>query len=201
MANADRQRLGFEARDVSAGSSQPLALPDKPSIAVLPFQNMSGDPEQEYFADGMVEDIITALSRFKSLFVIARNSSFTYKGKAVDIKQVGRELGVRYVLEGSVRKAGSRVRITGQLIEAATGGHLWADKFDGALEDVFGLQDQITTNVVGLIAPTLQQAEIERARQKPTDRLDSYDLYLRGMALMNQRGSLAEAREVFQKGV
>jgi TolB-like protein/class 3 adenylate cyclase len=193
-------------RDVSAGSNQPLAPPDKPSIAVLPFQNMSGDPEQEYFADGMVEDIITALSRFKSLFVIARNSSFTYKGKAVDVKQVGRELGVRYVLEGSVRKAGSRVRITGQLIEAATGGHLWADKFDGALEDVFGLQDQMTTSVVGVIAPTLQQAEIERTGQKPTDRLDSYDLYLRGMALANsglafgEKGrSLAEAREFFRK--
>jgi TolB-like protein/class 3 adenylate cyclase len=186
-------------RDVSAGSSQPLALPDKPSIAVLPFQNMSGDPEQEYFADGMVEDIITALSRFKSLFVIARNSSFTYKGKAVDIKQVGRELGVRYVLEGSVRKAGDRVRITGQLIEAATGQHLWADKFDGALEDVFGLQDQITTSVVGLLAPTLEQAEIERSKQKPTDRLDSYDLYLRGMALVNRRGSLPEAGEFFRK--
>ena len=181
------------------GRAQPLALPDKPSIAVLPFQNMSGDPEQEYFADGMVEDIITALSHFKSLFVIARNSSFTYKGKAVDVKQVGRELGVRYVLEGSVRKAGSRVRIAGQLIEAATGGHLWADKFDGALEDVFGLQDQITASVVGLVAPTLEQAEIERARRKPTDRLDSYDYYLRGMALANKRGSLTEARAFFRK--
>jgi adenylate cyclase len=176
-----------------------LALPEKPSIAVLPFQNMSGDSEQEYFADGMVEDIITALSRFKSLFVIARNSSFTYKGKAVDIKQVGRELGVRYVLEGSVRKAGNRVRITGQLIEAATGRHLWADRFDGALEDVFGLQDQVTTSVVGLIAPTLVQAEIERAKQKPTDRLDSYDFYLRGIALANMMGSLAEARDLFTK--
>jgi adenylate cyclase len=186
-------------RDVSAGSRQPLALPDKPSIAVLPFQNLSGDPEQEYFADGMVEDVITALSHFKSLFVIARNSSFTYKGKAVDVKQVGRELGVRYVLEGSVRKAGSRVRIAGQLIEATTGGHLWADKFDGALEDVFGLQDQITASVVGVIAPTLEHAEIERARQKPTDRLDSYDCYLRGMALANQRGSLAEAHAFFRK--
>ena len=122
----------------------PLPLPDKPSIAVLPFQNMSGDPEQEYFADGMVEDIITALSRFKSLFVIARNSSFTYKGQSVDIKQVGRELGVRYVLEGSVRKAGTRVRITGQLIDAQTGAHFWADRFDGALEDIFDLQDQVT---------------------------------------------------------
>jgi TolB-like protein len=187
------------ARDVSAGSSQPLALPDKPSIAVLPFQNMSGDPEQEYFADGIVEDIITALSHFKSLFVIARNSSFTYKGKAVDVKQVGRELGVRYVLEGSIRKAGSRVRIAGQLIEAATGGHLWADKFDGALEDVFGLQDQITASVVGVIAPTLEQVEIERARQKPTDRLDSYDYYLRGMALANKRESLTDARAFFRK--
>jgi TolB-like protein/class 3 adenylate cyclase len=183
----------------STNEPQPLPLPDKPSIAVLAFQNMSGDPEQEYFADGMVEDIITALSRFKSLFVIARNSSFTYKGRAVDIKQVGRELGVRYVLEGSVRKAGSRVRINGQLIEATTGRHLWADKFDGALEDVFGLQDQITTSVVGLIAPTLEQAEIERAKQKPTDRLDSYDFYLRGMALAHRMRSLPEAREFFKK--
>jgi TolB-like protein/class 3 adenylate cyclase/tetratricopeptide (TPR) repeat protein len=187
------------SKAVSAGSGQPLALPDKPSIAVLPFQNMSGDPEQEYFADGMVEDVITALSRFKSLFVIARNSSFTYKGKAVDIKQVGRELGVRYVLEGSVRKAGNRVRITGQLIEATTGRHLWADKFDGDLEDVFGLQDQVTTSVVGLIAPTLEQAEIERATQKPTDRLDSYDFYLRGKASADKMGSLAEAREFLRK--
>jgi len=187
------------SKKLSAGPSQPLALPDKPSIAVLPFQNMSGDPEQEYFADGMVEDIITALSRFKSLFVIARNSSFTYKGNAVDIKQVGRELGVRYVLEGSVRKAGNRVRITCQLIEAATGGHLWADKFDGALEDVFGLQDQITASVVGLLAPTLERAEIERTKQKPTESLDSYDLYLRGMALVNKRGSFRQAREFFKK--
>jgi TolB-like protein/class 3 adenylate cyclase/tetratricopeptide (TPR) repeat protein len=184
---------------VPRAANQPLALPDKPSIAVLPFQNMSGDPEQEYFADGMVEDIITALSRFKSLFVIARNSSFTYKGNAVDIKQVGRELGVRYVLEGSVRKAGNRVRITGQLIEATTGRHLWADKFDGDLEDVFGLQDRVTTSVVGLIAPTLEQAEIERATQKPTDRLDSYDFYLRGKASADKMGSLAEAREFFRK--
>jgi len=182
----------------SAKAHQVLALPDKPSIAVLPFQNMSGDAEQEYFADGMAEDIITALSRFKSLFVIARNSSFTYKGKAVDIKQVGRDLGVRYVLEGSVRKAGNRVRITGQLIEAATDRHLWADKFDGALEDVFALQDQVTTSVVGLIAPTLELAEIERARQKPTDRLDSYDFFLRGTALANKR-KFSEAREWFRK--
>src|ERR1700761_4549830 len=173
-----------------------LALPEKPSIAVLPFQNMSGDAEQEYFADGMAEDIITALSRFKSLFVIARNSSFTYKGNAVDIKQVGRELGVRYVLEGSVRKAGNRVRITGQLIEATTGRHLWADKFDGALEDVFGLQDQVTSGVVGLIAPEVEKAEIDRALRKPTDRLDGYDLFLRGMAL-SHRGRFSGAREHF----
>jgi len=143
---------------------------------------MSRDPQQEYFADGMVEDIITALSRFKLLFVIARNSTFTYKGKAVDVKQVGRELGVRYVLEGSVRKAGNRVRITGQLIEAATGTHLWADHFNGRLEDVFDLQDEVTASVVGLIAPKLEQAEIARARRKPTESLDAYDYYLRGMA-------------------
>ena len=144
------------------------ALPDKPSIAVLPFKNMSGDPEQEYFADGMVEEIITALSRMRWLFVIARNSSFAYKGQAVDVKQVGRELGVRYVLEGSVRKAANRVRITAQLIDASTGAHLWADRFDGTLEDIFDLQDQVTASVVGAIAPKLEQAEIERAKRKPT---------------------------------
>jgi len=180
-------------------TTQALPLPDKPSIAVLPFENMSGDPEQEYFADGMAEEIITALSRFKSLFVIARNSSFTYKRRAVDVKNVGRELGVRYVLEGSVRKVGSRVRITGQLVEAATGRHLWADHFDGALEDVFGLQDQVTMSVVGLITPKLEQAEIDRAKQKPTDKLDSYDFYLRGMALATKRKTLPEAREFFKK--
>jgi TolB-like protein/class 3 adenylate cyclase/Tfp pilus assembly protein PilF len=165
-----------------AGQAPALALPDKPSIAVLPFQNMSGDPEQEYFADGMVEDIITALSRFKSLFVIARNSSFTYKGKAVDIKQVGRELGVRYVLEGSVRKAGTRVRITGQLIDAATGAHLWADRFESQLDDIFDLQDRVTMSVVGAIAPEPERAEIERAQRKPTESLQAYDYYLRGLA-------------------
>jgi TolB-like protein/class 3 adenylate cyclase len=175
-------------------------LPDKPSIAVLPFQNMSGDPEQEYFADGMVDDIITALSRFKSLFVIARNSSFTYKGKAVDIKKVGRELGVRYVLEGSVQKAGGKIRIIGQLIEAAADRHLWADKFDGSLEDVFDLQDQVTTSVVGLIAPTVERAEIERANQKPTDKLDSYDLYLRGMATF-RKASLHKALALFRAAI
>ena len=152
---------------IRSAEKWPLPLPDKPSIAVLPFQNMSGDPEQEYFADGMVEDIIAALSRFRSLFVIARNSSFTYKGKSVDIKKVGRELGVRYVLEGSVQKAGGKIRIIGQLIEAATDRHLWADKFDGSLEDVFDLQDQVTTSVVGLIAPTVERAEIEGPIKNP----------------------------------
>ena len=143
---------------------------------------MSGDPEQDYFADGMVEDIITALSRFKSLFVIARNSSFTYKGKAVDVKQVGRELGVRYVLEGSVRKAANRVRITGQLVNTETGAHLWAERFDGGVGDVFELQDQVTESVVGAIAPAVEKAEIERAKRKPTENLDAYALYLRGLA-------------------
>jgi len=161
------------------------ALPDKPSIAVLPFQNLSGDPEQEFFADGMVEDIITALSRFKSLFVIARNSSFTYKGKAVDIKQVGRELGVRYVLEGSVRKAGGRVRITGQLIDAATGAHLWADRFDGALDDIFALQDSVTQLVVGAISPELDRAEIERARRRPSGNIDAVTEVYRGLPHIN----------------
>ena len=166
----------------SADQTPPLALPNKPSIAVLPFQNMSGDPEQEYFADGMVEEITTALSRNRSLFVIARNSSFTYKGKAVDIKQVGRELGVRYVLEGSVRKASGRVRITGQLIEAATGAHLWADKFDGTLDDIFDLQDGMTASVMGAIYPQLELAEIKRSQSKPTESMEAYDYYLRAVA-------------------
>ena len=166
-----------------------LALPDKPSIAVLPFTNMSGDPEQEYFADGMVDDIITALSHFKALFVIARNSSFTYKGRAVDVKQVGRELGVRYVLEGSVRKAANRVRITGQLVDTATGAHLWAERFDGGLGDIFDLQDQVTESVVGAIAPAVEKAEIERAKRKPTESLDAYALYLRGLARFYQFGN------------
>ena len=158
------------------------ALPDKPSIAVLPFENISGDPEQDYFADGMVEDIITGLSRSRSLFVIARNSSFTYKGKAVDIKQVGRELGVRYVLEGSVRKAGDRVRITGQLVDAATGNHIWADRYDSTLEDIFDLQDRVTISVIGAISPQLERAEIARAQRKPTESLSAYDYYLRALA-------------------
>jgi TolB-like protein/class 3 adenylate cyclase/tetratricopeptide (TPR) repeat protein len=174
---------------VSPESKPALALPDKPSIAVLPFTNMSGDPEQDYFADGMVEDIITALSRFKALFVIARNSSFTFKGRAVDVKQVGRELGVRYVLEGSVRKAANRVRITGQLVDTATGAHLWAERFDGGLGDIFDLQDQVTESVVGAIAPAVEKAEIERAKRKPTASLDAYALYLRGLARLYQFGN------------
>jgi TolB-like protein len=161
-------------------------LPEKPSIAVLPFANLSGYREQEYFADGMVEEIITALSRFRQLFVIARNSSFTYKGRAVDVKQVGSELGVRYVLEGSVRKAGNKVRINGQLIDVSNGAHLWADHFNGGLEDIFDLQDRITSSVVGAIAPKLEQAEIARSRLKPTENLDAYDYYLRGLAVLHQ---------------
>ncbi|MGO4123184.1 adenylate/guanylate cyclase domain-containing protein [Inquilinus sp. YAF38] len=153
----------------------------KPSIAVLPFTNMSGDPEQEYFVDGMVEDIITALSRFNQLAVIARNSTFIYKGRAVDVRQVARELGVRYVLEGGVRKSGNRLRITGQLVDAATGAHLWAERFDGDLQDVFDLQDKITASVVGAIEPTVLKAEIERARRKPAENLDAYDLYLQAL--------------------
>jgi TolB-like protein/class 3 adenylate cyclase/Tfp pilus assembly protein PilF len=196
VSDMGEQRLKNIARPVRTyrlridGRPQPvkptLALPDKPSIAVLPFQNMSADPEQDYFADGVVEEIITALSRMRWLFVIARNSTFTYKGRAVDVRQVGRELGVRYVLEGSVRKAANRVRITGQLIDSATGTHLWADRFEGALEDIFDLQDQVTARVVGTLAPKLEQAEIERAKLKPTERLDAYDYYLRGKANIHQ---------------
>src|SRR5207249_2602999 len=165
-----------QAGEGRVGAAEPAALPlpDKPSIAVLPFQNMSGDPEQEYFADGMVEEIITALSRIRWLFVIARNSSFTYKGQTVDVKQVGRELGVRYVLEGSVRKAGQRVRITAQLIAAETGVHLWADRFDGSLEGVFELQDKIALSVAGVIEPTLQAAEMRRSAARPTTDLSAY---------------------------
>jgi adenylate cyclase len=172
-----------------------LALPDKPSIAVLPFTNMSGDVEQEYFVDGLVDDIITAMSRVTWLFVIARNSSFTYKGRAVDVRQVGRELGVRYVLEGSVRKSGNRLRVTGQLVDTATGNHIWAERFDGVLQDVFDLQDKITASVAGAIEPKLQQAEIQRARNKPTENLTAYDLYLRALGLFYDltEDSLTEA--------
>jgi adenylate cyclase len=155
------------------------SLPDKPSVAVLPFQNMSGDPEQDYFADGIVEDIITGLSRIKWLFVIARNSTFVYKGQVLDVKKIGRELGVRYLVEGSVRKAGNRIRITGQLIDTSTGAHIWADRYDGALDDIFDLQDRITASVIGAVEPNLRQAETERAKRKRPDSLDAYDLYLR----------------------
>src|SRR5262245_10317027 len=176
---------------------------DRPSIAVLPFDNMSQDPEQQYFSDGMVEEIITALSRLRWLFVIARNSSFAYRGRSVDVKRSGRELGVRYILEGSVRRAGSRVRITGQLIDSSTGMHLWADRFEGALEDIFDLQDQVTARVVGAISPKLEQAEIERTKRKPTSSLDAYDYYLRGMAaayLWTREGN-REAMEHFKRAI
>jgi adenylate cyclase len=171
-------------REGTAAHPVPLPLPDKPSIAVLPFANMSGDPEQEYFADGMVEEIITALSRIRWLFIIARNSSFTYKGQAVDVKRVGRELGVRYVLEGSVRRAGGRVRITAQLIEAPSGTHLWADRFDGSLEDIFDLQDKVAIAVAGVIEPALQAAETVRSAARPTRDLTAYDLYLRAFSML-----------------
>ena len=178
-------------------------LPAKPSIVVLPFANISGDPEQEYFADGMTEDLITALSQFRALFVIARNSSFVFKGKAVDAKQIARELGVRYLLEGSVRKSGNRVRITGQLIEASTGAHLWAGRFDGGLEDIFELQDSVTGSVVGAISPKLEQAEIDRAKRKPTGSLDAYDYYLRGMAHLHEgsRTSIDAALHLFNRAI
>jgi TolB-like protein/class 3 adenylate cyclase len=191
LKNIDRPTRIYAVRLTTAASpsialpelGKPLPLPDKPSIAVLPFQNMSGDPDQDYFADGMVEDIITALSRFKSLFVIARNSSFTYKGKAVDIKQVGRELGVRYVLEGSVRRSGGRIRITGQLIESGTNNHLWADRFEGGMDSIFDLQDEVTARVVAAIAPAVEKEEVARARRKPTDSIDAVTEYYRGVAL------------------
>ena len=196
VKNIARPVRVYRVRDLASKAAPPptLLLPDKPSIAVLPFHNMSGDPEQEYFADGMVEEIITALSRIRWLFVIARNSSFTYKGQAIDVKQVGRELGVRYVLEGSVRKAGSRVRITGQLIDAATSAHLWADRFDGLLQDVFDMQDQVASSVAGVIEPALQAAETARSAGRSTTDLTAYDLYLRGYAMvMSRSGQTPEA--------
>jgi TolB-like protein len=200
----------YRVRDAGSSAKIPsspvppvLPLPDKPSIAVLPFQNMSGDLDQEYFTDGMVEDIITALSRIRWLFVIARNSSFTYKGQAVDVKQVGRELGVRYVLEGSVRKAGSRVRITAQLIEASSGSHLWADRFDGPLEDVFELQDKVAISVAGVIEPTLQAAEIRRSAERPTNDLTAYDLCLRALsyAFSWERRGIVQALELLREAI
>jgi TolB-like protein len=183
----------------NAPTKAPLPLPDNPSIAVLPFANMSGDPEQEYFADGMVEEIITALCRIRWLFVIARNSSFTYKGQAIDVKQVGQELGVRYLLEGSVRKTGQRVRITAQLIEAATGAHLWADHFDGLFEEVFELQDQVASSVAGVIEPTLQASEVRRSSARQTRDLTAYDFYLRALAKFPwmRKEQLLEALDLF----
>ena len=189
--------------ETSEKTSTQLALPERPSIAVLPFANMGNDSEQEYFADGMVEEIITGLSRLRWLFVIARNSSFIYKGRSVDVKQVSRELGVRYLLEGSVRKAGNRVRITGQLIDAITGAHLWADRFDGSFENIFDLQDQVTAKVVSAIAPKMEQAEIQRAKRKPTENLDAYDLYLRGMASVYRwtKQSVSDALRLFYEAI
>ena len=186
----------------SSDARKSLTVPDRPSIAVLPFSNLSCDPDQEYFADGIVEEITTALSRIRWLFVIARNSSFVFKGRAVDVKEIGHQLGVRYVLEGSIRKAANRVRVNAQLIDAGSGAHLWADRFDGSLENVFDLQDQVTASVVGAIAPKLQQAEIERARRKPTENLDAYDYFLRGTASLYRwtREGNAEALMLFYKG-
>jgi TolB-like protein/tetratricopeptide (TPR) repeat protein len=193
----------FTHSDQAAKLTPALTTPDKPSIAVLPFQSLSRDPEQQYFADGVVEDIIMALSRVRWLFVIARNSSFTYKDRAVDVKQIGRELGVRYVVEGSVRKEANRVRIAGQLIDASTGAHLWADRFEGTVDDIFDLQDRVTASVVGAISPKLEEAEIERAKRKPTESLDAYDYYLRAMASFYQRSKEGndEALRLFYKAI
>jgi adenylate cyclase len=184
-------------------ASKGLPLPDKPSLAVMPFQNMSGDPEQEYFADGIVEEIITALSRIRWLFVIARNSSFAYKAKPFDIDEVGRELGVRYILEGSVRKAGGRVRITAQLIDARSGAHLWADRFDGLFEDVFDLQDKVAASVAGVIEPELQAAETARSAQRPTSDLTAFDLYLRALRHLDQfeRDGLVRALDLLERAI
>jgi adenylate cyclase len=205
LKNIERPVRVYRIRlENKATRSRPApALPDRPSIAVLPFQNMSGDPEQDYFADGVVEELITALSRFRQLFVIARNSSFTYKDRATDVKEVGRELGVRYVLEGSVRRAANRVRITAQLIDAQTGGHLWANRFDGTPEDIFDLQDQVTTSVVGAIIPKLEEVEFYRSKFKPTESLDAYDYYLRAMMYFNQwtDENIGKALDLFYKAI
>jgi TolB-like protein/class 3 adenylate cyclase/Tfp pilus assembly protein PilF len=198
--------LAPRAGSLSSGiprAGEALPLPSKPSIAVLPFDNLSGDRDQDYFADGIVEEIITALTRMRWLFVIARNSSFAYKGRAVDVRQIGRELGVRYILEGSVRKSGNKVRITGQLIDTSTGAHLWADRFEGGLKNIFDLQDQVTTSVIGAISPRLEEAEIERAKRKPTENLDAYDYYLRGLAGFHQwtKQSNEEALSNFNRAI
>ncbi|MGX9116258.1 adenylate/guanylate cyclase domain-containing protein [Mesorhizobium sp. BHbsci] len=182
LKNIERPVRAYRVEtDAGASVAASPPLPAKPSIAVLPFTNMSGDPDQEYFADGLVEDIITGLSRVNSFFVIARNSSFTYKGRAVDLRQVGRELGVRYVLEGSIRRAGSRVRISGQLVDAISGHHVWADRFEGDVSDIFDLQDKVTESVVGAVEPSIRLEEIKQARMKPTDYIGAYDLYLRAL--------------------
>ena len=200
---ASRPLSGVDATGTAAVQPATLPLPDKPSIAVLPFQNMSGDPEQEYFVDGMVEEIITALSRIRWLFVIARNSTFTYKGRPIEVKEIGRELGVRYILEGSVRKGGSRVRITAQLIDAETGAHLWADRFDGLIEDVFELQDKIALSVAGVIEPALQAAEMRRSAARPTTDLTAYDLYLRALAVFYPitKERVIEALRLFEEAI
>jgi adenylate cyclase len=193
---------GSELTGLEQPAGPTLPLPDKPSIAVLPFRNLSGDQEQEYFADGIVEEIITALSRIRWLFVIARNSTFTYKGKTIDLKRIGRELGVRYVLEGSVRKDDGRVRITAQLIEPETGAHLWAERFDGSVEDVFSLQDQIASSVAGVIEPALQAAETVRSVNRPTNDLTAYDLYLRAYAMvMASVGQATEALYLLEQAI
>ena len=195
----------FGEKQATRPTSVPLALPAKPSIAVLPFKNMSGDPEQEYFADGIAEDIITELARLPSLFVIARNSSFAYKDRTVDLNQAGRDLGVRYLLEGGVRKAGNRVRVTAQLIDASSGAHLWAERFDGELKDVFELQDQVTSKIVAALAPKIERAQLEHAKRKPTESLNAYDCYLRGKASFegygSSRRSIDEALPLFERAI
>ncbi len=199
----DVREVGADGAAAARPHAPALALPDRPSIAVLPFVNLSGDPAQDYFVDGVVEEIIVAMSRMNSLFVIARNSSFTYKGRAVDAKQVGRDLGVRYILEGSLRQAANRVRITGQLVDATTGTNLWSERFEGRIGDIFALQDQLTTDVVGAIAPQLERAEIERARHKPTESLDAYDYYLRAVANLQHgtRETVEEALALLGKAI
>ncbi len=207
-----RERTGHQRPGPSYGVTAPAqmraVLPrhdDQPSIAVLPFQNLSGDVEQEYFADGMVEDIVTALAHFRHLFVVARNSGFAYKGRSIGIKQVGRELGVRYVVEGSVRRGSDRLRIAGQLIDTSTGAYLWADRFDGTLAEVFDLQDQVASSIVGAITPKVEEAEIERAKRKPTESLDAYDYYLRGLAVfdrtVNDQAAIDEALQLFKAAI
>ena len=196
-------RVWHWSGDGATSLDEPLTLPDKPSIAILPFANMSGDPEQEYFADGITEDIITALSKFRWFFVIARNSTFVYKGRAVDVKTVGRELGVRYVLDGSVRKAANRVRVTAQLIEAETGNHVWAERYDRSLEDIFDLQDEITSTIAAAVEPELAGSERERSMRKPTEHLGAWDLFQRGMALMwrQNRSSINSGMELIHQAV